>query len=102
MLISGVQQSESVIRINTSILFPHMDYYKPLSRFSCAVQEVLLTHLLYPVVYVCYSNPPQFLHPRNGVSPMVTLRLVLKICEFVSILTLDPTITSSEPPRPHL
>ena len=33
-LVSGVQQSESVIHINISILFSHRGYYKLLSRFS--------------------------------------------------------------------
>ena len=38
ILVSGVQQSESFIYINISILFSHTGYYKLLSRFSCATQ----------------------------------------------------------------
>ena len=33
VFISGVQQDESVILINISILFSHIGYYKLLSRF---------------------------------------------------------------------
>ena len=38
-LVSGVQPSESVIHINTSILFSHISYYKLLSRVSSAVDS---------------------------------------------------------------
>ena len=34
VFISGVEQSKSVIRINISILYAHVGYYKLLSRFS--------------------------------------------------------------------
>lgn len=38
VLVSGVQQHESVTRVNISIVFSHVGYYIPLSRFSCALQ----------------------------------------------------------------
>ena len=53
VLVSGVQQSESVIRIDMFILFPRVGYYKLLSRFSWAVEQVLVNHLFYTVVCVC-------------------------------------------------
>ena len=49
VLVSGVQQSESVIPIHISILFFHIGYFKLLSRFSCAIQQVLLNYLFYTV-----------------------------------------------------
>ena len=37
VLVLGILQHESIIHINISVLFPHIVYYKPLSRFSCSV-----------------------------------------------------------------
>ena len=40
-IISGVQQSDSVIHIHISILlkfFSHLGYYRPLSRIPCAIE----------------------------------------------------------------
>ena len=46
MLVSGVQQSDSVIHIHVSILlqivFPFGVFYVLLSRVPCAIQEVLV------------------------------------------------------------
>ena len=47
VLVSGVQQSESVIHIHISILFSHIGYYGILSRFPCAIQWVLVSYLFY-------------------------------------------------------
>ena len=58
VLVSGIQQSQSVMYINISILFSHICYYKLLSRFSCAIQQVLINHLFYTVVCICYFHPP--------------------------------------------
>ena len=40
MLISGVQQSDSVIHINVSIfqILSHIGYYRLLNRVSCAIE----------------------------------------------------------------
>ena len=57
VLVSSVQQSESVIHINISILFSHRSYYK-LLRFSCAIKSILINYLFYTVVCMCYSHPP--------------------------------------------
>ena len=56
VLVSGVQQSESVIYVNISILFSHLDHYKQLSRFSCAILQVPVNHLFYTVACMCYSH----------------------------------------------
>ena len=40
-IVSGVQQSDSVIHIHISILlkfFSHLGYYRPLSRIPCAIE----------------------------------------------------------------
>ena len=51
VLVSGVQQSESVIPINTSILFSHIGYCNLLSRFSCAIEEFLFILFIYLFIF---------------------------------------------------
>ena len=46
VLVSGVQQSESIIPINISILFSYIGYYKQLSRFSWLYSRFLLNRFL--------------------------------------------------------
>ena len=65
MLVSGVQQSESVIHIHIycmlvyilyivcSILFSIIGYYKILNIISCAIEEILLLIILCMVVFIC-------------------------------------------------
>lgn len=38
VFISGVQQSESVVHLHTSIVFFHIDHYRILYRFPGALQ----------------------------------------------------------------
>ena len=50
VLVSAVQQSDSVIHIHISILFQilfHIGYYRILSRGPCAIKEVLVDYLFY-------------------------------------------------------
>ena len=51
MLVSGVQQSDSVIHIGVYIyifrFFSLIDYYRILSRVPCAIQYVLVGYLFY-------------------------------------------------------
>ena len=75
VLVSAVQQSESVIHI--AILFsPLVGYYTLLSRLSWAIQRVLVNHQFCTVVCLGYSHPPASSVPPT-MSPMVTIRLVL-------------------------
>lgn len=53
VLFSGVEQSESVITINASILSSHIGNYKLLSRFSWAREQALTNHLFYTGVWIC-------------------------------------------------
>ena len=46
VLVSGVQQSRSVIHVNIAILFSHMGYYKLLGRFPLYSRFYLLFALL--------------------------------------------------------
>ena len=57
--------------------FSHIGYYKILSKFSCAIQYVLINHLFYTVMCICdfYPSNSSLL---TMVAPMVTIRLVLK------------------------
>ena len=53
MLVSGVQQNDSVIHIHTSILFQiifPIAYDRILSSVPCAIQYVLVDYLL--IVYI--------------------------------------------------
>ena len=81
VFILSVQQSESVMLITISILFSHIGYYKLLSQCSCAMEQVLINHLFYTVVWMCYSHSPYSSLPA-AMSPMVTIRLVLKSVYF--------------------
>ena len=74
-LVSGIQQSESVIHVNISILFSHIGYYKFLSMFSC--YTVGSCYLFYTVVYDIIPTLPIPPSPQT-ISLMVTIRLVLK------------------------
>ena len=49
MLVSGIQQSDSVIYIYVYIfrLFFIIDYYKMLNLITCAIQYILGDYLLY-------------------------------------------------------
>ena len=49
-IVSGLQQSEVVIYIHTTIpsqFFSHIGYYRILSRFPYAIQEVFVAYLFY-------------------------------------------------------
>ena len=50
MLVSSVQQNDSVIHKHVSILFQifsHLGYYRILNSFPCALQRVLVEYILY-------------------------------------------------------
>ena len=50
VLVSGVQQSDSVIHIRVPTVFSffsHMGHYRILSRVPCAIQQILINYLFY-------------------------------------------------------
>ena len=49
MLVSVVQQSESVVHISTLCFsfFPRIGHYRVLNRVPCAIQQVLISYLFY-------------------------------------------------------
>ena len=48
MSVSAIQQSESVTHMHILfIFFPHIGYYRVLSRVPCAIQYVLISYLFY-------------------------------------------------------
>ena len=47
VVVSGVQQSESVIHIPTLRFFSDIGHYRLLSRVPCAIQSVLISYLFY-------------------------------------------------------
>ena len=68
VLVSAVQQSESVIYIYPLFFrfFSHIGDYRVLSRVPCAIQQVLISYLFYIQQYV-YVNPnlPIYPSPRK-------------------------------------
>ena len=80
-----------------------MGYYKPLSRFSCVIQYVLIDHLFHTVVCIFYSHPPNS-SSLPTVSSMVNIRLVLKSVSvfpffFLFFFLLWPGLQYIEIPR---
>ena len=62
MFILGVEQLDSVIHINTSKefffeFFPHLGYYRVLSRLSCAIEWVLVDDIFSIYMSVCMLMP---------------------------------------------
>ena len=77
VLLSAVQQSESVIHTHISGLFldffSHIGHYRVLSRVPRAIQQVLISYLFY--IQQCeYVNPNLPIYPSH-LSPLVTIRL---------------------------
>ena len=78
MLISAVEQSNSVIHIHSDV-----GYNRTLSRFPCATQQVPVDHPLY--TQGC-AFPKPLIHPsRSHFSFLVTM-FVFKVYESVSVL----------------
>ena len=71
MLISGIQESDSVTYI-FQILF-HCSYYKILNIVPCATS---LLFILYIMMSICQSHAPHLSLPL--LSPLVTLSLFSK------------------------
>ena len=76
VLVSGVQQSDSAIYIFFFRFFSLIDYYKILSIFPCATQQVLVGYLFYVQQCVCV-NPKLLIYPAPlpTFSPLVTISL---------------------------
>ena len=76
VLVSGVQQRDSVIRIHRSVLVSHVDYYKLFEWIS-------LCYTAGPCyLSILYSRVSMLFHPRTSslpsmVSPVITLSWVL-------------------------
>ena len=67
MLVSGVQQNESVLRVHKTTLFfvrffPLTGHCRILSRVPCAIQQILTSYLYYMESSV-YVNPSLLISP---------------------------------------
>ena len=82
-LVSGVQQSGAVIHKHIPI-FSHIGYYKLLNRFPCALQWVLINHLLYNSEYTLFSQS-QFFPPPNYFT-YCNYKIDFEICLFLFFL----------------
>ena len=79
VLVSGVQQSESVIHMPIPI-FSHIGYYRLLCSFPCAIQYVFVNYTFY-IQYV-HIFPSQFFpHPQGF--PSSNYMFDFKISEFL-------------------
>ena len=84
VLASGVQQSESIIHTNISILFSHTGYYKLLSRFRCTTQWVLVNHLCFPTLPI--------LPFYNGFT-YGNRKIGFEICKFISFFKVSSFVS---------
>ena len=66
VLVSTVQQNESIIHIATFFksCFSHIGHYRVLSRCLCAIQHVLMSYSLYIQQYV-YVSPNLYICPST-------------------------------------
>jgi len=75
VLVSGVQQSDSIIHMYTYILFhlilPIIGYYKVLNIVPCTTRQVLAVCLFHICVYLLIPHASFTTLP----SPLVTIRL---------------------------
>ena len=81
VLVSSVQQSESVICIFILFrLLSRIDYYIILSRIPCAVHQVLVDFLFY--IYLCMCiNPKLLIYPLPYVSCFGNHKSVFEVSE---------------------
>ena len=98
MLVSSVQQSDSVIHKHVSILFQifsHLGYYRILSRFPCALQWVLVEYILYFFIFnwriITLYSSDGFCHRSTWISHRHT--------HVPSFLNLTPTPSPFHPSR---
>ena len=71
VLVSGVQQSESVIHIFAFFqrFFSHLGDYRVLSRGPCATQQVLISYLFYHQFSSVAQSCPTLCDPMNRSAP---------------------------------
>ena len=86
VLVSGVQQTESVIHIHISTLFQILFPYRSLQSTElsslCYTVGSYQLSILYKVVCICQSQSPNVSHPLH---PLVTT-FVFYICNSISLL----------------
>ena len=74
--------------------FSHVGHHRALSRVPCAVQQVLISYVLYIIVCICQSQPPN----SSPFSPLVSVHLFSTLClcfcfanRFICTIFLDST-----------
>ena len=93
VLVLGIQQSESATCTHIYPFFfrffPHIGYHRVLNRFPWAISRSLLLTVLYIVLGIYQSQPPNPSLPAPTISPLVTISLILKFfnlflfCEYI-------------------
>ena len=93
VLVSGVQQSDSVIHECIYIFFFRffsiIGYYKILRTVPCALQQVLVVYLFY--IQSCVSvNPKLLIYPSpHPPFPFSNHKFVFDVCESLSVLEIS-------------
>ena len=98
MLVSSVQQSDSVIHKHVSILFQifsHLGYYRILSSFPCALQWVLVEYILY---FLIFNWRIITLYSSDGFCDR-SIWISHRHIHVLSLLNLTPTPSPFHPSR---
>ena len=76
VLVSGVQQSDSVIHIHVSIIFQILLPFRLLQNIELYRRSLLVIYFKYSSVYMSVPNSQSILPPH--LSPLVTISLFSK------------------------
>ena len=98
VLVSGLQQSDSVVHIHESILsqiFFHLGYYRILCRAACAIQQIIVDYLFY-IQQSIYINLNLRIYPSpHYLSPLGNSKFVFQAYESVSVLCISSFVSLS-------
>ena len=69
----------------------HLGYHRALSRVPCAIEQILVSYLLY--IWQCiYAKPYLPIHPNLFPFPLGVHRFVLYVCVSIPILQISSAI----------
>ena len=89
MIISAVQQSDSIMHADMSILFQilsRIDDHRILGRVLCAIQQVPIDQSFHRP-QGADANPKPPVHPSPDLSPTLTMNF--SVCGTVSVLQIS-------------
>ena len=95
MIISAVQQSDSVMHVHISILFQILfliDYHRILGKVPCAIQQVTVGQYFH-IQQCAYASPKPQSIPAPPSIPFGNHRFVSKAYESVFILQISSCLS---------